>query len=101
MVVAAALLAMALQDVRLKSDAANHSLSHAVGLQAGTQEVLSEIRIQGNLATADEEVRRMAGVEIGSPVETNTPDAVATRLRATKRFEKVAVLKRFASISDP
>ena len=35
------------------------------------------------------------------PFEATTVDAVATRLRAAKRFESVEVRKRFASIADP
>src|SRR6185436_8487753 len=48
-----------------------------------------------------EEVRRMAGVSVGMPLEAATLDEVATRLRASKRFEQVEVRKRFASIADP
>jgi len=73
----------------------------AVALQAGGQEILTEVRIQGNLATSDEEVQRMAGIEIGMPIEAGTVDDVAERLRATKHFQKVEVLKRFGSIADP
>src|SRR5262245_7295301 len=35
------------------------------------------------------------------PVDADTVDAVATRLRTSKKFEQVEVLKRFASIADP
>src|SRR4029077_5638973 len=51
--------------------------------------------------TPDEEVRRLADVRIGMPVDDTAIAAVATRLRATRRFERVEVLKRFASIADP
>jgi outer membrane protein assembly factor BamA len=63
--------------------------------------VVAGIQIQGNTATPDEEVRRLADVRIGMPVDDTTIDAVAGRLRAAKRFERVEVLKRFASIADP
>jgi len=43
----------------------------------------------------------LAGIEIGAPVDANTVDEVAARLRTTKRFENVQVLRRFASIADP
>jgi outer membrane protein assembly factor BamA len=63
--------------------------------------VLAEIRVQGNVATSDEEVIRLAGVQTGMPIDDRTADEVAARLRATGRFERVEVLKRFASIADP
>jgi Surface antigen variable number repeat len=65
------------------------------------QEVIQEIRIHGNVATSDDEIRRIAGVEIGAPVAPDTIATVTERLRASKRFERVEVLKRFASIADP
>jgi outer membrane protein assembly factor BamA len=64
-------------------------------------QVVAAIQVHGNTATKDDEVRRLAGIEVGAPVEATTIDEVAARLRATKRFEKVQVLKRFASIADP
>jgi hypothetical protein len=75
-------------------------LALSSGPQAPAREVLAEIRIQGNLLTPDDEVRRLAGLEIGMPVTPGTPDDVAARLRAAGRFERVEVLKRFASIAD-
>ena len=65
------------------------------------QDVLADVRVQGNVMTPDDEIRRLAGVTIGMPVAAGTPDDVAERLRRTKRFQRVEVLKRFASISDP
>jgi outer membrane protein assembly factor BamA len=73
----------------------------ALSASPQAQEVLSEIRIQGNLLTPDDEVRVLAGLEIGMRVTTDTPAEVAARLRAAGRFERVEVLKRFASIADP
>jgi outer membrane protein assembly factor BamA len=64
-------------------------------------DVVAGIQVQGNTATTDEEVRRLADVRIGMPVDDTTIEAVAARLRAAKRFERVEVLKRFASIADP
>ncbi len=43
----------------------------------------------------------MADVRVGMPFDAATVDAVAGRLRATKRFDSVEVRKRFASIDDP
>jgi outer membrane protein assembly factor BamA len=65
------------------------------------QEVVAEVRIQGNLLTPDDEVRQLAGIEIGMPVTAETPSEVTARLQAANRFRRVEVLKRFASISDP
>jgi outer membrane protein assembly factor BamA len=64
-------------------------------------EIVADIRIHGNLATSDDDVRRIAGVEIGAPFLPDTIATVTDRLRASKRFERVEVLKRFASIADP
>jgi outer membrane protein assembly factor BamA len=64
-------------------------------------ETVASIQVQGNTATPDEEVRRMADVRVGMPFDTATVDAVAGRLRAAKRFDSVEVRKRFASIEDP
>ena len=57
--------------------------------------------MQGNTATADEEVRRLADIRVGMPFDDTTIEAVAARLRSARRFERVEVLKRYASIADP
>jgi len=82
--------------------------SKGPALQSGSQiaaaqppETVAAIQIQGNTATPDDEVRRLADVRVGMPFDATTADAVATRLRAAKRFESVEVRKRFASIADP
>jgi hypothetical protein len=64
-------------------------------------EVVAEIRVHGNVATPDEELLRLAGIEVGAPVGSGTVDEVAARLRNAKRFQRVEVRKRFASIADP
>jgi outer membrane protein assembly factor BamA len=64
-------------------------------------EVVAAIQIHGNVLTRDDEVRRLADVRDGMPFTPDTLAEVADRLRATKRFHSVQVLKRFASISDP
>ncbi len=60
-----------------------------------------DIRVQGNVLTPDDEMRRLTGVEIGAPFTPDLLDAVSARLKATGRFQTVQVLKRFASIDDP
>ena len=66
-----------------------------------TAETVAAIQIQGNTVTPDEEMRRLAGVQIGMPFDAATLDAVAARLKAAKHFDRVEVRKRFASIDDP
>jgi len=65
------------------------------------RETIAAIQVHGNTVTRDDEVRRLAGIEIGAPVDANTVEEVAARLRTAKRFDDVRVLKRFASIEDP
>ena len=73
-----------------------------MSLQAAqAPEVLREIRVQGNVLTPEAEVIRLAGVAIGEVVTPGLPEEAAARLRQAKRFERVEVLKRFASIADP
>lgn len=58
------------------------------------------IRVQGNTLAADADIIRFAGIDVGSPVTPNLTDEIAARVKATGRFERVEVLKRFASIAD-
>jgi outer membrane protein assembly factor BamA len=69
--------------------------------QAAPPEVLAEVQVRGNVATPDEEIRRLAGLEIGMPVAPDVTARVMERLRAAKRFDRVDVLKRYASLTDP
>ncbi len=64
------------------------------------RETVAAIQVHGNTITKDDELRRLAGIEIGAVVDANTVDDVAARLRTAKRFDDVRVLKRFASIED-
>ena len=68
---------------------------------AQSNEIITAVRVQGNVATSDEDMRRLAGVEIGAPVGSDTVATITDRLRATRRFQRVEVLKRYASIADP
>ena len=65
------------------------------------QEVVADIRVHGNVATPDQDIITLAGISVGAPLPANAPADIAARLRASKKFEKVEVLKRFASIEDP
>jgi outer membrane protein assembly factor BamA len=64
-------------------------------------ETVAAIQVQGNTATPDDEVRRLADVRVGMPFDATTVDAVAARLRAAGKFDSVEIRKRFASIEDP
>jgi outer membrane protein assembly factor BamA len=64
-------------------------------------EVLADVQVRGNVATPDAEIRRLAGLEIGMAVAPDVTARVTERLRATKRFDRVEVLKRYASLTDP
>ena len=64
-------------------------------------EIIADVRVHGNVATSDDEIKQLAGIEIGAAVTPSTVEEVAARLRATHRFQHVDVLKRFASIADP
>ncbi len=64
-------------------------------------ETVASIQIQGNTVTPDEEMRRLAEVRVGMPFDATTVEAVASRLKAAKHFDRVEVRKRFASIDDP
>jgi len=79
------------------------ALSHA-GAQTPSvahPAIVSEILVHGNVLTADEEVRRLAGVAAGEAVTPTLAGDVAARLRASHRFQQVDVRTRFASIADP
>ena len=79
---------------------ARHAGASGSVLQASAETVVA-IQIQGNTATPDEEVRRLADVRVGMAFEETTAGTVDARLRATKRFDRVEVRRRFASIADP
>jgi surface antigen-like variable number repeat protein/surface antigen Omp85-like protein len=65
------------------------------------QEVVAAVQVHGNTLTADDEIRRLASVDVGMPFDATTIEAATERLRASKKFQRVEVLKRFASIADP
>src|SRR5690349_15239974 len=64
-------------------------------------EIVADVRVHGNVLTPDAEVLQIAGITVGAPFDADTLVSAETRLRQAKRFERVEVLKRFASISDP
>src|SRR5262245_8266162 len=66
-----------------------------------TTETIVGIQIHGNTLTPDDEIRRIAGIQVGEPFLDATIESATRTLRDTKKFERVQVLKRFASIADP
>jgi len=71
----------------------------ADALQAG--ETITAIEIHGNTITPDAEIRRLSGLEVGGAFGPTTVADTTARLKAAKKFERVDVLKRYASIADP
>lgn len=75
------------------------------GAQVARPEVAAEtiatIAVQGNVLTPQDEIVRIAAVQVGMSFRPETLSDVSTRLEADGRFVSVQVLKRFASISDP
>jgi outer membrane protein assembly factor BamA len=63
-------------------------------------EVIAAVQVHGNNVTPDAEILAAAGLAIGAPFTPAVLRDTRTRLLATKRFEDVTVLKRYASISD-
>ena len=93
-------LLLAISLVRLKADTTGASVASGVSQTAQSQEVVTDIRVQGNVLTPDDEMRRLTGVEIGAPFTADMPGMVTARLKATRKFKSVDVLKRYASIED-
>ncbi|HXD74216.1 MAG TPA: POTRA domain-containing protein, partial [Vicinamibacterales bacterium] len=69
--------------------------------QTASPEVITDIRVQGNVLTPDAEMIGLTGVAIGAPFTPDLPQQISDRLKATHKFETVQVLKRYASIEDP
>src|SRR5262245_4035855 len=70
-------------------------------VQTAPAEVISDIRVHGNHVTTDDEIIKISSVTIGAPFTSTTVADVTSKLKASKKFDDVSVLKRFASIEDP
>jgi outer membrane protein assembly factor BamA len=68
---------------------------------AAQQEVIAVIQVHGNTISATEDVIAASGLQEGAPFSESVRADAEQRLRSSGRFHDVAVLKRFASISDP
>lgn len=63
-------------------------------------EVVAEVRVHGNNLTPTDEVIALSGLVVGASFTENTLRDVESRLKGSRRFQSVEVLKRFASITD-
>lgn len=63
-------------------------------------EHVAGVRVQGNTLTAEADILSIASVDAGAPVTPTLLDEIGTRLKRSGRFQRVEVLKRFASIAD-
>ena len=72
----------------------------AAWAQTAAPEVVAEVRIHGNYRTPDDEVLRIAGIAVGSPLEGNAVETAAERLRRSGRFDAADVRKRYRSLDD-
>ena len=68
--------------------------------QTAGPEVVAEVRIHGNYRTPDDLVLEIAGIAVGTPLQSGSIDAAADRLRRSGRFEAVEVRKRYRSLDD-
>jgi outer membrane protein assembly factor BamA len=71
------------------------------GLAAyGSSESVIELRFQGNLSIPDEEMHRLSGVQVGTPVSEKLLNEVRRRLMESGRFESVEVSRRYRSLGE-
>ncbi len=68
---------------------------------AGQQEIVREVRVHGNASLTDDEVLKLAGIELNAPLASDAVKAIEQRLEASHRFETVEVRKRMRSLDDP
>jgi outer membrane protein assembly factor BamA len=59
------------------------------------------VRVHGNAALTDDEVLKLAGVALGTPLAAGDEKAIEQRLKDSRRFETVEVRKRYRSLDDP
>jgi len=65
------------------------------------RDVIADIKVHGNRSTSSDDVVAIASLAIGQPFADGLIEAARKRLTDTGRFDRVEVLKRFASIEDP
>jgi outer membrane protein assembly factor BamA len=67
---------------------------------APAPEIVAEIRTHGNARIADEEIIRVAGLQLGQRLEEGTLADVEARLRKSGRFDSIEIRKRYRSLED-
>jgi outer membrane protein assembly factor BamA len=69
-------------------------------VSSGAQAVerIVEIRVQGNFRTPEDEVRRIAAVQVGDVIGPDTLTAIDTRLEDSGKFDEVDIRKRWRTI---
>ena len=63
--------------------------------------VVAQVQVHGNTLTSADEIARIAGLEEGEPFDEELLAAAADRLRGSRKFAQVDVLRRYVSIADP
>jgi outer membrane protein assembly factor BamA len=69
-----------------------------LGLQAQV-ETIAEVRVHGNATLTDEAVLKLAGIAVGSPLDSGGTEAIEKRLKDSGRFDEVQVRKRFRTMA--
>jgi hypothetical protein len=64
------------------------------------REVIADIRIHGNQVSTDADIVKLAGIKIGDAIDAQTVAQITDRLKGAHKFDRVDVLKRFASLTD-
>ena len=64
------------------------------------QEVIAVIQVHGNTITPSDQIISASELKEGSPFSESVRLDAENRLRSSRRFHQVEVLKRYASISD-
>ena len=80
---------------------ASLALGSPTPLVAQAADTIVDIRVHGNQIATDAEVIALSGLKAGDPFGPTTVADVTKRLETSKRFDRVTVLQRFASIEDP
>jgi outer membrane protein assembly factor BamA len=65
------------------------------------QDIIVAIQIHGNTITPDEEIVATSGLSVAMAFSDALLEDARRRLQATNRFERVDVLKRYGSVTDP
>jgi outer membrane protein assembly factor BamA len=79
--------------------AAAHASAKALGREQTEQ--IAEIRLHGNHTTPDADLLTIAGLSVGQDASDATLREAEDRLRRSRRFEGVEVLRRYRSIANP